>query len=119
MANPLEILERLREGTESQRRRFAYISAFSITGIIFVAWLMSFTAGPIVYSQASGATTSPLAAIGDVVKQGNDIMKTFKDFISEARSIFTASSSPTTFSNVDSGGQGATSSTTTTFVGDL
>ncbi len=94
-----KLIDRLRDEPEPQRRRFALIVAFSITGLVFLAWAMSFSAGINIYTRAPQiASTSPLAALGDVLKQGGDFIKDFKGFISETRTIFTATSTATSTS---------------------
>lgn len=93
MSNPLDYLERLREEPEPQRRRFALIVAFCLTGFIFLGWVMSFSAGTSVYTQSSDATsTSPIAALGDALKQSGSFINDVKSLISESSALFGATS---------------------------
>ncbi len=92
-----KFIERLRQESEPHRRRTALISALSITGVIFIAWLMLVTSGSIeTYHRTAdviSTSTSPVAAARAALL---DTVGAFKDFVGmfkEAKVIFDAASS--------------------------
>ena len=92
------LLERVRNESVSYRRRVAIATAFSITGLICIGWLMSVTAGSSSrYDQqtAATATTSPLAALGAAFSEGKNLFGKLFSTLSQSRQIFSALSSST------------------------
>ncbi len=91
-----DYLERLRNEPESYRKRTALVVAFSLTGIVFIGWLMAMSVGSsVVYDQkTAAATSSPFAAVGETVKVGAALVGNFiKTFQESKKIIFEAASS--------------------------
>lgn len=87
--NLFDLLDRLRKEPEERRKRTALTVAFSITGIIAAAWLMAVSASSLVsYDRnTANASSSPLAAVGEVIKSGGALIGEFSRSFQETKNL--------------------------------
>lgn len=94
-----KLLDRLRSESESHRRTTALVVAFSLTGLVLIAWVMSLSVSSYYsynYNQSqASASTSPAAAVRDAFAGGVSLVKDFMNALNQTKTIlFSASSSP-------------------------
>lgn len=92
-----DFLERLRNESESYRRRVTIIVALSLTGVILVAWTMSLSAGSFyAYNKEpqAVATTSPLTAVWIALTESISGIKDAIGSLKDTKIIFTATTTP-------------------------
>ena len=95
----LKWIEKLRNEPESYRRKITVLISSSVTGVIFIAWLLYVSAGSLNYSSQSytadnASTTSPVVALKNMSSQALQsfgvLMNTFNSL---KAAVMTASTS--------------------------